>query len=180
MQHGHEWKDTNVCGFDFHGQPVSYTVRTPGKCKLSHAPWVSSPYAELVASFVAEAKQARAQQRRVLASPSRLTCRSLDQFAWSLATCYINERSLLEELGPNTIDRSTGRKHTDDHGDDTDTDARLEELGPKTIKERSLLEELGPNTIDRSIDREGAQTTTATIPTQTLGNPCHRSPVVHR
>ena len=104
--------------------------------------------------MVAEAKQARAQQRRVLASPSRLTCRSLDQFAWSLATCYINERSLLEELGPNTIDRSTGRKHTADHGGDTDTDARLEELGPKTINERSLLEELGPNTIDRSTGRE--------------------------
>ena len=36
----------------------------------------------------------------------------------------INEWSLLEELGPNTIDRSTGREHMDNHGDDTDTDAR--------------------------------------------------------
>ena len=36
----------------------------------------------------------------------------------------IKERSLLEELGPNMIDRATVREHTDDHDEDTDTEAR--------------------------------------------------------
>ena len=47
----------------------------------------------------------------------------------------INERSLLEELGPNAIDRSTGREHTDDRGDDTDTDA-CQPLPPLTNREQ--------------------------------------------
>ena len=102
LEHGHEWKDTTVCGFDFHGQPVPYTFLAPSRCKLRYAPWVSGPYAELVETVVAEGKQARIQQHRVLACPGHLTRESLDHFAWSLATCYINERPLTEEFGSAT------------------------------------------------------------------------------
>ena len=146
---------TDICGFEFHNQLVPYSVRTSGKCKLSNVEWVANPDAAFVASVVAEAEHAQVQHRRVLAS--RLICRRLEQLAWSLARCYITERSLLEEIGPNMIDRSIGKEHTDDHGDSTETNVRMEEVGPKTINERSLLEELGQTL---SIDRPGGSTRT--------------------
>ena len=54
-----------------------------------------------------------------------------------LGSKTINERSLLEVFGPNTIHRSTGWGHTDDHGDDTDTDAR--QLPPPLTNRAQLV-----------------------------------------
>ena len=47
LKHGHKWCNANVAGFDFHGQPATFTFSSANTCMLSQVPWVTSPYAEL-------------------------------------------------------------------------------------------------------------------------------------
>ena len=72
----------------------------------------------------------------------------------------INERSLLEEPGLNTIERSSGWEHTDDHGDDTDTDAR-QPLPPLTTREQLVRPPLPSGPAPGTTPEEAAAATFA-------------------
>lgn len=69
---GHAWCDINA-GVDFYGEPFSYRYLEPNNCCLNHILWTNNPYAALIESVFAKAKQEPTRLHRLLEWPSHLS-----------------------------------------------------------------------------------------------------------